>query len=113
MLRCDPEFAGFFHVTIGHAGSIERRSGTPLAVEQNQPPGGVRAMRELTHASVRNGLRERERSSFFTMREQHALIVQQIGRHFGHHNFHDAFAVASAGNAAGLGVGITPATDEW
>jgi len=113
MSRCDPEFAGFFHVTIGHPRSIERSGGTALAVEKDQPAGGVRAMREFAHAGVRDGLCQRERSSFFAMREQHALIVQQIGGHFGHHNFHDAFAVAGAGNAAGVGIGVAAAANQW
>ena len=46
------------------------------------------------------------------MRREDALVVQKIGGHFGHDNFHDAFAVAGAGNAAGFGIGIAAAADE-
>jgi hypothetical protein len=38
--------------------------------------------------------------------------VKKIDGHLRHHNFHDAFAVAGAGNAAGFSVGITAAADE-
>src|SRR5271156_7184871 len=112
MLRRDAEFAGFFHVTVGHARSIERGSGAPLAVEENQPARGMRAMRELADAGVRDGLRQRERAGLPAMWKQHALIEQQIRGHFGHHNFHDAFAVAGAGNAAGFGIRIAAAADQ-
>src|SRR5580658_11284412 len=37
LLRRDAEFAGFFHVAVGHARSIERRRGASLAVQENQP----------------------------------------------------------------------------
>src|SRR5271156_619832 len=46
------------------------------------------------------------------MREQDALIVQKIGGHFGHHNFHYAFARAGAGDAACFCVGVAAAADE-
>ncbi len=38
--------------------------------------------------------------------------MKKIDGHFRHHNFHDAFAVAGAGDAAGFRVGITAAADE-
>jgi hypothetical protein len=108
----DAEFAGFFHVAVGHARSIERRSGAALTIEEDQSAGGVHAMRELAHAGVRDGLRERKRAGLLAMREQNALIVQKIGGHFGHHNFHNAFAVAGAGDSAGFRVGVAAAADE-
>ena len=40
------------------------------------------------------------------------MVVQEIGGHFGHYNFHDAFAVAGAGDAAGFGVRIAAAADQ-
>jgi len=46
------------------------------------------------------------------MRKQDALVVEEIGGHFGHHNSHDAFAVAGAGDAAGFRVGIAAASDQ-
>src|SRR5580700_2438042 len=39
-------------------------------------------------------------------------ILQEIRGHFGHYDFHDAFAVAGAGNAAGFGVRVAAAADE-
>ena len=112
MLRRDAEFAGFFHVAVGHARSIERGGGAALAVEQNQATGGMHAMREFANAGVGDGLRERQRPGLLTMRKQDALVMQKIGGHFGHDNFHDAFAVAGAGNSAGFRVGIAAATDQ-
>src|SRR5580692_10963542 len=112
LLWGDTEFAGFFHVAVGHARSVECGSGAALAIEQNQAATGVHAMREFAHAGIGNGLRERERASLLAMREQHPLIVQKVSGHLGHHNLHDPFAVASAGNAAGFCVGIAAAADE-
>src|SRR5271156_5552653 len=46
------------------------------------------------------------------MRHEHALVVKKIDGHLRHHNFHDAFAVSGAGDAASFRVGITAAADE-
>jgi len=112
LLRSDAEFAGFFHVAVGHARSIERGGGAALTVEQNQAAGGVHAMRELANTGVGDGLRERQRTGLLAMRKQDALVMQKISGHFGHYNFHDAFAMAGAGNAAGFRVGIAAASDQ-
>lgn len=106
------EFAGFFHITVGHARSIERSGRAALPVEKNQSAGSMRAMRELAHARIRDGLCQRERAGLLAMRQQHALIMQKIGSHFGHHNLHDAFAVAGAGNAASFRVSITTTANQ-
>ena len=71
------ELACFFYVAVGHAGSVEGGGGPTFAVEENQAAGGVHAMRELAHAGVGNGLREREGAGFLAMREHDALIVQK------------------------------------
>jgi len=69
-------------------------------------------MRQFADAGVGNGLRQRELDAFFPVRHQDTLVVKKIDGHFRHHNFHDAFAVAGARDAAGFGVGITAAADE-
>src|SRR5271154_5143600 len=40
------------------------------------------------------------------------MIMEKVGREFGHHDLHDPFAVARTGNAASFRVGIAPATDQ-
>ena len=69
-------------------------------------------MGEFADAGVGYGLRQRKRAGLFAMREQDALVVQEIGGHLGHYNFHYPFAVAGAGDAAGFGVGIAAAADQ-
>jgi hypothetical protein len=44
-LRGNAEFAGFFYVAVGHAGSVEGGGGAAFAVEQDQATGGVHPMR--------------------------------------------------------------------
>src|SRR5271154_779026 len=113
VLRRDTERAAGFNVTIGHARSVKRSSGVSLAVQENQPACGVRAKHELANAGVGYSLRQGQwLVVFFAMRKQHALVTQQVGRHFGHHDLHDAFAVSRTGNTAGLCVRITAAANQ-
>src|SRR5580658_9122712 len=45
------------------------------------------------------------------MTNQTFVTLQQIGGHFGHYDFHDAFAVACAGDTARFGVCVAAAAD--
>ena len=39
-------------------------------------------------------------------------LAQKVNRRFCHHDFHDGFAVAGAGDASGFGIGVTATTDQ-
>ena len=113
--RRNPERAGLFHVTVSHACGIERSRRMTFAVEKNQAAGRVHAMREFADASVGHSLREPAAPRgirILAMRRERLLALQKIRRHFRHHDFHDAFAVAGAGNAARFGIGVTTAADQ-
>src|ERR1700733_6767276 len=69
-------------------------------------------MRQFANASVSNGLCQRKGPAFFPVWHQDALVVKKVDGHFRHHNFHDAFAVAGAGDPPRLEVSITAAADE-
>ena len=82
-------------------------------VQQNQSASSMGAQREFTHARIRDGLRQRKRLLvFFAMRNQYAMVVEQVGRQLGHHDFHDAFAVSGAGNSAGFRIGVAATADQ-
>ena len=83
-----------------------------FAVEEDEAAGGVGAMGEFAHAGVGDCLRERLRAALLAVRDKHALVVQKIRGHLGHHDFHDAFAVARAGDAPGFCIGVAAAADE-
>src|SRR3984885_3466051 len=108
----DVETAVGLDVAVGHARRIKCCAREAVAVEQDQTAGGVRTMSEFADARICYGLRDGKRSAFFAMRRENSLVMQKIGSHFGHHNFHDSFAVAGAGYAARFGVSVTTATDE-
>jgi hypothetical protein len=110
--RSDAECAGSFNVAVGHAGSVERGGGMAFAVEEDEAARRVGAMGEFADAGVGYFLGERKRASLLAMRHQDASTLKQVRGHFGHYDFHDAFAVASAGDAAGFGVGVAAAADE-
>ena len=111
-LRGDSKSALGLHIAVGHTRSVKCSRGKAIAVEQDQTARGVRSMREFADASIGNGLRQRERPPFFSMRQQNARVVKKIDGHFGHHNFHDAFTVSGAGHAAGFGVSVTATANE-
>ncbi len=111
---------------VGHAGGIEGGGWIAVAVEENQAAGGVGAMSEFADAGVGNGLSvapdgRRDCGARAPADSPTAVVGfcrrilrcgEQVGRHFCHHNFHDAFAVARAGDTAGICVGIAAAADE-
>jgi hypothetical protein len=100
-------------VSVCHARRIEGCAREAVAVEQNQTAGGVRTMSEFADAGICYGLRDGKRSAFFAVRRENSLVMQKIGGHFGHHDFHDSFAVTGAGDTACFGVSVTAATDQW
>ena len=124
-------------MAVGHAGSIERGGWVAFAIYEDEAACRVRPMGEFADAGVghclrqpagagetaavcwigvfaigRNGQGERRSFAALRMTNKCLGILQQIGGHFGHYDFHDAFAVACAGNAAGFGVGVAAAADE-
>src|SRR5580704_9782966 len=99
VLRGDVETAVGLNVAVCHARRIECCTGEAVTVEQNQTAGGVRTMSEFADARICYGLRDGKRSAFFAVGREDSLVMQKIGSHFGHHNFHDSFAVACAGYA--------------
>jgi hypothetical protein len=69
-------------------------------------------MSEFAYARICYGLRDGKRSAFFAVRRENALVMQKIGGHFGHYDFHDSFAVTGAGDTACFGVSVTAAPDQ-
>src|ERR1700722_19885262 len=112
-LRRDPEAATRLDVTVSHAWRIECGSRTPFGAVEKQPAVGACAERELAYAGVRSGLRQRKRLIiFFAMRNQDAMVVKQIGRQLGHHDFHDALAMPGAGPPPRLRISVAAAADQ-
>ena len=97
---------------VGHAGSVEGSGWMALAIEKNQAPGSVTAKRELANASVGDRLGDGVRATRFTMGWESTRIAEKVDGHFRHNDFHDAFAVTGARDAAGSNVCITAAADE-
>src|SRR5216683_976627 len=100
-------------VAVCHARCIEGETGIPLAVEQDEAAGGVRAFGEKVNGfaggdigcrSIAGGGRR--------CIDAGRRLAKKIDGGFGHNDFHDGFAVAGAGDAASFGVGITAAADE-
>jgi len=113
--RSDAEGAGSFYVAVGHAGSIEGDGGMAFAVEEDEAACGAGAMGEFADAGVGYCLCQPAALRWirvFAMRRERLLTLQQIRGHFGHYDFHYAFTVACAGNAAGFRVRVTAAADE-
>lgn len=112
------ERAVWFHEAIRHVRSVECGGGPTVAVEQDEPASGARAMREFADARVGNKLGTivvglRSFGSLLKTIRGLGRFRQEIDRHFGHHDLHDSFAVSRAGNAAEFRVGIAAAADEW
>ena len=100
------------NIAVGHARSVEGGGRAALAVEKNEAAGGVGAVGQFADARIGHRLANCRWASRLSMWGQGARIAQQIHSHFGHHDFHDAFAVAGAGNTARFGIRVTSAADQ-
>src|SRR5229473_722610 len=100
-------------VAVGHARRIEREAGIALAVEEDEAPGGMRALREEMD-SFAGGERSAGASARNVGRRVHAECgaAKKIDGGLGQDDFHDGFAVARARNPAGFRVGIAAAADQ-
>ena len=112
-LNGDNEGAAGGDVAVSHAGSVEGEGGIAVAVEKNEATGGVSAFGEVMDRIARGeigagNITGRPGGRVNTSRR----AAKKIDGGFGHNDFHDGFAVAGAGNAPGLRVGITTAADE-
>ena len=113
----DAEGALCLDEAVGHARCVKGSGWAAIAVKKDQAASGVGAMGEFADAGVGNELRvilRRRGVPQFRARcaARAGRRAQQVGGHFRHHDFHDAFAVAGAGDAAGLCVGVAAAADE-
>jgi hypothetical protein len=108
----DFEGAVRFDEAVGHAARGECSSRAALTVEENQATRGVSAMREFADAGVRDSLGKRFGTALFSVGHKNALVMQKINRHLGHHDFHDTFAVACAGDASGFGISVAATTNK-
>ena len=99
--------------TVGHAGSVEGKARIAVAVEEDEAAGGASAFGEEM-----DGLAGDEIGAGETARNVgggvHAGFgaAEEIDGGFGEDHFHDGFAVAGAGDAAGFGVGVAAAANE-
>ena len=95
------------YITIGHARRVERNCGPAGAIEEDEAAGAFAAISEELHRIGRRALGCGE--IIFTGAR---IAEEKIHGGFGHHNFHDGFAVAGAGNAACLRIGVATAADQ-
>lgn len=100
-----------------HVRRVEGSGGAALAIKKDKTSGRPRAMREFANAGVGNELRvvvlglSAFRASLKTI-GRFGRLREEIDSHLGHHNFHDAFAISSAGDAAEFRVGVAAAADQ-
>ena len=101
------------HVAVGHARRVECETGMALAIEENQPAGAMRPFRKQMN-SFTSGQLGGGNAAVLTGRHIHAdrHLTQEVDGSFGHHDFHDGFAVAGTGDAARFGIGITATADQ-
>src|SRR5947209_6341322 len=79
-----------------------------VAIEQNQAAGSTSARAQQIYSRL-SGLH----GCFGVNRIGGRMsAAQKVDRGFCHYNFHDGFAIAGAGNAAKLRIGVTAATDQ-
>jgi hypothetical protein len=99
--------------TVGHARGVESEAGIAVAVEEDEAAGGVGAfgkkMDGFAGGEIGAGGPARD-----VARRVHASggAAEKINGGFGQDHFHDGFAVAGAGDAAGFGVGVATTADQ-
>lgn len=98
------------NVAGGHSGSVKRKTGVAMTIEQNQAARAVRAFRKQMNGLSGSELR---RSGIATRapRRVHAncRLAQKIDCGFRHHDFHNGFAIAGAGDSTCFRVGTSAA----
>ena len=84
-----------------------------MAIEEDQAAGAMRTFDKQMHGFTRGQL-SRENTAGFTGRsiQTDPRLTQEVDGSFGHHDFHDGFAVAGTGDAAGFGIGVTATADQ-
>src|SRR4029077_13128866 len=97
-------------VAVSHAGSVEGKTEVALAVEEDGAAGAVRSLGEQVDgfAGGEIGAGGSTRNIGGRVHANGRTAKKIYGR-FGQYNFHDGFAVAGAGNAAGFGVRVAAA----
>ena len=100
-------------VAVGHARSVEREAGITFAIEEDEAAGAVSASREQMDRFASSEVcgrfaARRGRGGVFT----DCRPAQKIDGGLGHHDFHDGFAIAGAGDAAGFGIGVAATADQ-
>src|SRR5256884_458684 len=101
------------HVAVGHARSVECETRMAMAIEKDQAAGGMGTFREQMH-SFTSGQLPGGNAAGFAGPSSHAdrRFTQEVDGSFGHHDFHDGFAVAGTGDPAGFGIGVTATADQ-
>lgn len=122
VLDGDEERAICGDVGVGHARRVEGETGIAGAIEKDETAGGVGALGEKMdglaggeHGGVRGaGVRSGggRIAGGIGDAERGAGGAKEVGGGFGHDDFHDGFAIAGAGDAAGGGIGVAAAADE-
>src|SRR5207253_545268 len=100
-------------VAMGHARRVEGEAGIAVAVEEDEAAGGASALGEKMDGLAGGEIGGRGvagRGGRWV--NTNGALAKKIDGGFGQDDFHNGFAVAGAGDAAGFGVGITAAADE-
>src|SRR6266404_3183402 len=108
------EVAVHGHVAVSHARRVERKAWVAVAIEQDEAAGSVRALAKKVNGFARReiGGREIARIGCRNWIDASHPGTKKIHSRLGHHDFHDGFAVAGAGNAAGFGVSVAAAANK-
>src|SRR5271165_5951074 len=99
-LNRDEEGAVGGDETVGHAGSVEGQAGDAISIEKDEAAGALATTGEEFDGG------------FCGTRGSGAGRTKEVRGSFRHHDFHDGFAEAGRGNAAGFAVGVASAADE-
>ena len=85
-----------------------------MAVKKDEAAGGVRALAQKMNRFARGKVGGRNLASIGCRRRINANGpgAKKIHSRLRHHDFHDGFAVAGAGNAAGFGIRVAAAANQ-
>ncbi len=98
---------------VGHAGGVEGEARIAVAVEKDEAASGVRALGKKMDGFARGEIGGGRAAGNVGRRvDTRCRTAKKIDGGFGQDHFHDGFAVAGAGNAAGFGVRVAAAADE-
>src|SRR5436309_11780773 len=101
------------HVAVGHARSVECETRMAMAIEEDQAAGGMGTFREQMHSFTSGQLPGGNAAGFAgPSSHEDRRFTQEVDGSFGHHDFHDGFAVAGTGDPAGFGIGVTATADQ-